>query len=378
MNKLKKKDKPEIILDSHKLIWHKERVESWLAGERVAPLEVECALTRRCNYACTYCYGQLQANDEKKITKDVIFRFLDDAREVGVKSVAFIGDGENTCSPHLYEAIKHGKANGLDMALGTNGSLLKKKRLEEIMPCLTYLRFNMSAGESKRYADIHGCKESSFEKVCENIREAVKVKKKKDLETTIGVQMVLLPSLSDQIIPLSKLGKELGVDYLIIKHCSDDEKGTLGVDYQKYSEEQLVKRLEKAEAMSREDYLVKVKWSKILSGGKRKYSKCYGPQFLLQMSGSGLVAPCGPLFHSQYREKFHIGNIVDTPFREILKSARYREVMDHLSSNEFNPHTQCGVLCMQHKVNEYLWDLKQGAIKLKDPVGAPPMHVNFI
>ena len=32
-----------------------------------------------------------------------------------------------------------------------------------------------------------------------------------------------------------KLGVDLGVDYAVIKHCSDDTEGTLGVDYSKYA-----------------------------------------------------------------------------------------------------------------------------------------------
>ena len=69
----------ELILDGHKLNWHKDRVDAWLRGERIAPITVDCALTRRCTYRCIYCYGQLQANDEKLMSKDVISRFLDDA-----------------------------------------------------------------------------------------------------------------------------------------------------------------------------------------------------------------------------------------------------------------------------------------------------------
>jgi len=38
----------------------------------------------------------------------------------------------------------------------------------------------------------------------------------------------------------------------------------------------------------------------------------------------------------------------------------------------------CGTLCLQHKVNEFLWDLKHGEAELKQPEGEIPMHVNFI
>jgi len=366
----------KIILDGHKLAWHKDRVEAWTRGERIAPITIDCSLTRRCTYRCVYCYGSLQANDEKRITKDVIYRFLDDAAEIGVKAISFVSDGESTCSPHLYDAILHGKANGLDMALGTNGYLLKDERLEYILPVLTYLRFNISAAEPKRYAQIHGCREKCFHKVIETIRQSVRIKREKNLEVTLGLQMVLLPEFKDQIIPLSKLGKELGVDYLVIKHCSDDEMGSLGVDYSKYYD--LLDLLEKAETYSDESYLVKAKWSKILSDGKRTYSRCYGPPFIMQFSGSGLVAPCGMLFNSRYK-KYHIGNLAETSFKEIWQSDRYREVLDLLASDKFDARTMCGSLCLQHKVNECLWGLKREESCLEDVKDKlVPMHVNFI
>lgn len=365
----------DLILDGSKLAWHKERVDAWKNGERIAPITIDCALTRACTYKCVYCYGQLQENDTRRMTRDVVFRFLDDAADIGVKAISFVSDGESTCSPYLYDAIIHGKNNGLDMALGTNGYLLDKNRLEDILPALTYLRFNISAGHPERYAEIHGCPIEAFDKVVDTIRMSVAVKRKHKLQTTIGLQMVLLPSFADQIDPLVKLGKYLEVDYLVIKHCSDDENGSLGVDYEKYGE--LVDLLEHAEKQSDSSYLVKPKWSKILSLGKRCYSRCYGPPFITQFSGSGLVAPCGMLFNNRYK-KFHIGNIVDTPYKQIWQSDRYWEVMDYIASDKFDAQTHCGTLCLQHKVNEILWQLKQG--KELEDVGLSdkPMHINFI
>jgi len=365
----------ELILDGQKLAWHKERVDAWLRGERIAPITIDCALTRRCTYRCVYCYGQLQANDEKKMTRDVIFRFLDDVADIGVKAVSFVSDGESTCSPHLYDAISRGRSNGLDMALGTNGYLLKKEKLADMLKGLTYLRFNISAGYPSRYAEIMGCKEDLFYTVCDVIKECVKIKKDKSLNVTIGLQMVLMPQFSDQIIPFARLGRELGADYAIIKHCSDDENGQLGVEYAKYRD--MTDILKKAEGYSSAGYFVKAKWSKILSEGKRKYSQCYGPPFILQMSGSGLVAPCGMLFNERYK-KYHMGNIADKPFKEIWQSEHYWRVTNLIASDAFDAKTMCGTLCLQHKVNEYLWDLKQGNDILEEPKGEPPQHVNFV
>jgi MoaA/NifB/PqqE/SkfB family radical SAM enzyme len=317
----------------------------------------------------------LQYNDEKRITQDVIYRFLGDAADIGVRGISFVSDGESTCSPHLYDAIIRGHSNGLSMALGTNGFLLKRSRLRDILPRLDYLRFNISATTPKRYSEIHGCSIKAFHRVVETIRESVTVKKELGCDCTIGLQMVTMPSFGDQILPLARLGKQLGVDYTIFKHCSDDENGALGINYKLYNA--LVPILTKAEALSTPDYIVKAKWSKLLSGGKRDYERCYGPAFIMQFSGSGLVAPCGMLFAERYG-RFHIGNIVDDSFKRIWQGERYWQVLDELRSERFNAKTMCGSLCLQHKVNEFLWLLKEGKAKLKTPTGTPPKHINFV
>ncbi len=364
-----------LVLDGHKLLWHQERVKRLLDGERVAPITIDCALTRRCTYNCSYCYGRLQANDEKRMTRDVIFRFLDDAAEIGVKAISFVSDGESTCSPHLYDAILRGKENGLDMALGTNGYLLRDDRLSDILPALTYLRYNISAADPGRYAQIHGCREHHYHKVIETMRRSVEIKKRAGLDVTLGLQMVLLPEFQDQILPLAELGRTIGMDYLVIKHCSDDEEGSLGVNYNAYFN--LIDALKQAERFSDDHYVVQAKWSKILSQGKRCYARCYGPPLIMQFSGSGLVAPCGMLFNRRY-EKYHIGNIAETSFKTLWQSDRYWEVIRLIGSSEFDARTMCGSLCLQHKVNEFLWQIRKNPAELEKPSGQPPMHINFI
>ena len=174
-----------------------------------------------------------------------------------------------------------------------------------------------------------------------------------------------------------KLGKDLRPDYAIIKHCSDNEDGGLGVDYDGY--EKLYPLLKEAEKMSDDEYKCVIKWSKIEDKGnnKRSYQRCYGAPFMLQMSGSGLVAPCGGLFNEKYK-KFHIGNICDTRFKDIWKSDRYWEIMNYLSSPKFNAQKMCASLCLQHKVNETLDNYVKGKVKIEKPNSEPPEHINFI
>lgn len=368
-------DHTEIILDGTKLSWHMDRVAAWERGERIAPITIDMALTRACNYGCHFCYAMLQENDRKVIDQQVITEFLEDSAEIGVKGISFVSDGESTISPAFIHAVQKGNELGLSMATGTNGFVLTKAKLEEILPHLTYLRINISAGERARYAEIMGVKEHFFDRVLQNIRDMVEIKKKNNLKVTIGLQMVLMPEYADQVIPLAKLGKELRPDYLVIKHCSDSEDGQLGVDYTGY--EKIYDLLHEAETYSDDDYQVTVKWSKIETGENRSYQRCYGAPFMLQISGSGLVAPCGMLFNERYK-RYHVGNICNTRFRDIWASDEYWEVMSHLASTEFNAQSMCGTLCLQHKVNETLDAHVKGKFKLSLPEGTPPQHLNFI
>ncbi len=365
----------KLILDGTKIAWHQDRIEAWKRGERFAPITIDMSLTRACNYGCHYCYAMMQSNESKSFTRDTVINFLDDCRDVGVKGVSLVSDGESTLSPFYVEAIEHGSKNGLSMASGTNGYLLDAEKLERILPHLTYMRINITAGEPKRYAEIMGVKEAWFYKVCENIKTMVRIKKEKNLKCTIGLQMVLDPRYGDQILPLAKLGKELRPDYLVIKHISDDEEGSLGVDYSKYPA--LYETLEQAESMSDDGYQVSAKWRKIKAQGKRSYQRCYGAPFLLQISGSGLVAPCGMLFGNQYK-KFHIGNIVTERFKDIVFSDRYWEVMGYIGSEQFDAQKSCGSLCLQDLPNRFLDNVKKGKLDSSIPVGTPPEHINFI
>lgn len=368
-------DHTELILDGTKIAWHLDRVQAWERGERIAPITIDMALTRACNYACEFCYAMLQENDRGVITRKVIFEFLEDCAEIGVKGISFVSDGESTISPVFAAAVRYGSELGLSMAVGTNGLALTRMRLEELLPHLTYLRINISAGERDRYAEIMGVRPEFFDRVCQNIRDMMEIKHRDGLDVTIGMQMVVMPSYGDQVVPLARLGQELRPDYLVLKHCSDSEDGELGVDYSAY--DKIYAKLQEAETYSMPGYQVAVKWSKIKANGERSYQRCYGPPFIIQLSGSGLVAPCGMLFNERYK-KFHIGNICEERFRDIWASERYWEVMNALASPDFNAQKMCGSLCLQHKVNEVLDAQRKGLIELRLPEGTPPGHLSFI
>ena len=162
-------------------------------------------------------------------------------------------------------------------------------------------------------------------------------------------------------------------NYAVIKHCSDSDDGTIGVDYDKYPA--LYESLRQAEAIGGDDVRIAVKWDKIKTGWNRSYDRCYGPNFMMQISGNGLVAPCGMKFNEKHRA-LHIGSIVRQRFRDIWESERWTEVMGYLGSEHFNPQERCGSLCLQHCTNEWLYEHVNGRVEL--PLASAPPHLEFI
>jgi MoaA/NifB/PqqE/SkfB family radical SAM enzyme len=368
----------KLILDSHKLSYHYDRVKAWESGERVAPVTVDMALTRACGAMCSFCYAMVQEPQERSNIKiKEALDLLDDFAELGIKAVSLISDGESTISKAYIPFIQHAAKIGIDVGNATNGWEWEPEKIEQVLPYLTWVRFTVAAGTPEGYAKImfKGPEHTEvFDRAVSHIKYAVDLKKRLNLKVTLGIQMVLMPEFKDEIIPFAKLALDLGVDYGVIKHCSDDELGTLGVNYEKYDD--MYSLLSEAENLSNYKTKIIIKWDKIKNKGVPSYSRFYGPQFLLQISGSGLVAPSGMFFNARY-SKFHIGNFAEERFKDIFKSERYWRIMDYLASPNFDAQTMMGTLPIQHYVSVALDNHLKGH-KITQNNGPKPLHVNFL
>lgn len=348
-------------MDGHKLHWHPDRVAAWLRGEPIAPLYIDMGITQTCNVACKFCYYAVPQNRTKAfIPTDALVRFFNDAAAIGVKAVGILGDGEPTLHPELYECFTEGAKSGLDLAISTNGVALKQDRLAELLRTVKWIRFTLSSATGENYQAMMDRSPKTFDKVVDNIRAAVEIKRREKLDVTIGIQMVLIDLCADQVVPLAELGRELGVDYFVVKQTSERETTRHGLiihDYRKHEQ-----AFQQAESFSGPDYRVIIKRRK-MSLTQRSYDRCHGCAFLPQITGAGRVYSCGNFFND---ERFFMGSIVDESFRDIVAGQRYRAVLERIA-NQVDVHSECGIGCRQNEINEYLAMLE-----------ATPPHVNFI
>lgn len=351
----------EFEMEGHKLFWHLDRVREWVEGKPIVPIYIDMGLTRTCNIHCSYCYYAVPENRSKAmVPTETLVRFLGEAAEVGVRAIGFLGDGEPMIHPGVHEVVAAGARAGLDMAMSTNGTIMNADRIPDLLRALTWLRFNISAASPRTYGLVMGTDPKVFLKVIANVGRCVEAKRRENLETTIGMQMVLVEESAAEVEALAKLGRDLGVDYLVVKQCS--RHGTFGYGAPVVDSRRFEELFRAAEAWSNANYQVVVKRTKMVARGRR-YDRCYGCEFLPQITGAGEVYVCGNFFGNP---EFFLGDINHQSFREIVEGERYRQVMAKVST-EVDVHRMCGLGCRQNEINEFLWKLRN-----------PPKHLNFI
>jgi hypothetical protein len=275
--------------------------------------------------------------------------------------------------------VRRASICGIDVGLATNGWLLKPSVSYEVLPLLKWIRFTALAGRAESYTRMmypDPSRTDIFDTAVENISYCVELKKRYNLPVTLGVQTFLQGKDDEaEIVPFAEFGVNLGVDYALIKHMSDDEQGSLGANYSDYPS--LEKTLLDAESYSTPGTRVIVRWNKILDADQFSYKKVHGPQFLLQISGSGLVAPAGQFFNRKYA-KYWMGDFTEMSFSDIWRSERYWEVMRYLTSDTFDAKRMMGTLPIQHNANVALDNHLKGVDRIQPSMEPEPLHVNFV
>jgi MoaA/NifB/PqqE/SkfB family radical SAM enzyme len=228
----------EFRIDSHKLILHPERVLKWLRGESIYPICMEISPSGSCNHRCVFCGLDYLGYKPVFLDKDLILKNLKSMKEKGLKSIVAAGEGEPLLNKNTPAIINEAKSFGLDVAMSSNGVLFSRESAKECLASLTWIRFSVNAGSDKTHQIVHRGGSEDFSKALANIENAVAIKRDNGLSSTIGVQMLLIPENSHEVVSFAKKLKEIGVDYFTVKPFSKHPKSTCIIDpafdYRKY------------------------------------------------------------------------------------------------------------------------------------------------
>lgn len=349
-----------IRMDSHKLIYHPDVVARWMQGENIYPIEIEISPSGACNHRCVFCAVDYIGYQPKFLDKDIILRDIAQMSRKGLKSVICSGEGEPLLNKDMPDLANKIKACGVNVAMSTNGVLFTKDKLDECIQAFTWIRFSIASMEEKSYDQIQRGTQGDLERVKTNLLDAVRIKRDKNLKTTLGVQCLLLPENMTQLSDMAKQLSEIGVDYLTVKPYSQHlhSENTFQIDYDIMLElEQDIKQY------VTEDFSVYFRANAMKKMHQKKcYSECYGLPFMTHIDAMGNVWPCVAHIGT---EKFCYGNIYNQTFEEIWEGTRRQHIIQKLKALDIN--MVCREACRLDEINKYLNELKN-----------PGEHVNFI
>lgn len=358
-------------IDSHKLLLHPVRVAQWYEAKNdweklksIYPIYVEISPYGGCNHRCTFCALDYMGYENIGLNFETLKNTLTNMAQNGVKSVMYAGEGEPLLFKNLDLIVEHCNSVGIDTSLTTNFVLANKQAVHRYIKNCSWIKVSLNAGTANSYAQIHQTSEKDFDRVMENLKNAVAYKRENNLACTIGVQMLLLPENKDEAKILALTCKDIGVDYLVIKPYSQ-HLSSVTTKYQDIDYSEMLYIENELNAISDENFNVvfRANTMKKFVEKKQPYDKCYStPFFWGYIAANGKVFGCSAYLG---QDEFCYGNIYDNSFEEIWQSDKRKQSYAYIQ-NELDIKN-CRINCRMDEVNRYLWRLKN-----------PQNHDNFI
>ena len=345
------------LIDSHKIDLHPQRIAQWMDAKNinekmnVFPLYVEVSPSGACNERCTFCSVDYIGYKTRFINIDIMKKCIDSMFKNGVKSVMYAGEGEPMLHKQMAEIANYTKKVGVDVAFTTNGTLMNEEFVETCLHNISWVKVSLNAGDAETYSTVHRVKKDLFNTVLKNITYAVTFRNINRLNTTIGVQTVVLPENIDSIEQLIIDSTVAGADYVVLKPYSQHHSSInkYDIDYNEWDY-----RLDNlSERYSTKDFKVIYRRNSALKK-EPSYLKCYSTPFLWSyiMADGSLYACSAYLLN----DRFNLGNINNNSFEEIWFSNKRRNLIEYIE-NELDI-SECRLNCRMDKVNEFQWRLK--------------------
>nr|WP_240330175.1 radical SAM protein [Campylobacter fetus] len=127
-----------------------------------------------------------------KISLEAFKKTSKDMAECGVKSIMFAGEGEPLLHKDLPSMAEFAKMQGIDLGLTTNFALTNTDISKSLLKNFTWIKVSLNGANAQNYAMIHKTKASDFDKVINNLKEAIKIRKENKFKCSIGVQLLLV------------------------------------------------------------------------------------------------------------------------------------------------------------------------------------------
>jgi len=303
-----------------KIVWHPEKLQSYVEKKITSPIHVRTKPTNACNHKCVFCsydpdHGDLEIRDQMTsrvavLSREKFMETLDNFHEMGVQSVTFSGGGEPLLHPNIVEGLNKVYNYGIKFAIITHGQFLDGQKAE-ILRHANWVRVSIDASDAKSLAEFRRIPENSFERISENIKNFAKIK---DEKCELGINYVVHKDNADQVYKSVGHYKDLGVNHVKITPMWITNFN----DYHKPTMNTVIEQIKRAkEDFDDGKFRVYDTYEMDFSGvsvAYRNYTKCFVMQMNPVVGADGWVYFC---HDKAYSSTGRLGSIKDQSFKEL-------------------------------------------------------------
>jgi len=343
------------VFSPYKILSYPVVLEAAQQDKKLDPINIEINPTNTCNQSCSWCtYGYLHDRKEQLPTENII-KLLDDAKELGVKSVTWTGGGEPTVYKNLLTVVQHARDLGFSQGINSNGTNMPEALRKVICESFDYIRFSVDAGNPAIYSKTHRVKPESFERVISNIRAICADRTKIGNPLVVGYSFLVDHTNVSNLAEGARLAREIGVDYFQVKPIVNYDDSNAQFNESSDMWKTLSEQIDQCKDLPSDSFELRIlghKFSDIQKqqeGYGRSYSQCRGNELLATVGADGSVDVCCAY---KGHADWSFGNIVDSRFKDVWAGKQRRDVLDKIDVK------RCPPLCKAHEINKLLHYVK--------------------
>lgn len=175
-----------------------------------APFQIVWNITNACNMQCVHCYEGASVKRKDELSKDQIFKGIENMGNVGVASIAFSG-GEPTIHPNILDFINSATDNGMFPSIATNGYTLrdKEKANKFVDNGLEFVQISLDGlnpGTHDSFRKVNG----AWDRAVESIKNFV------DLGIFVEVATTVTEHNVGEIPEMIDFLRDIGIDWFML------------------------------------------------------------------------------------------------------------------------------------------------------------------
>jgi len=289
----------------------------------------------KCNANCNFCLGGDYPPFSLALYKNFFEKKLYPVLQRAIH-VGFCGWGEILLHPEILQFLDYANKTLPDTikVFTTNGIPLKPKVCDKFVEGKYSILISLHAANENLHQFLTRTK--SFQKIIENIKYLVKLKK---IEPSLHINLIFLVTTMniENLLDFVKLARELNVDRVTCNYLTmfNPQQIKMSCYFQK---EKTIEMFEKAEELSKKLDMTLVLPPRF-GNSSNENTLCHDPWEFFYVENQGSVLPC--CFAGD-----HIGYLNKADFEEIWNSDGYVRLRKGLLDNK--PYTWCKY-CYRYK-----------------------------